>query len=68
MGPVPGRPGFFVAAGGSINGIAGAGGVGKIIAEWILTGAPSIDTHEMNVRRFGPHLKNLNYLTGLFGD
>ncbi len=63
LGPVPGLRGFYVAAGGSINGIAGAGGVGKIIAEWIIEGAPSIDTHEMNVRRFGPHLKDLNYLT-----
>ncbi|MBC8461556.1 MAG: FAD-dependent oxidoreductase, partial [Deltaproteobacteria bacterium] len=63
LGPVPGLRGFYVAAGGSINGIAGAGGVGKLIAEWILEGEPSIDTHEMNVRRFGPHLKDLNYLT-----
>jgi len=63
LGPVPGLRGFFVAAGGSINGIAGAGGVGKLIAEWILEGEPSIDTHEMNIRRFGPHLKNLDYLT-----
>ncbi len=62
LGPVPGLEGFYVAAGGSINGIAGAGGVGKLIAEWILEGESSIDTHEMNVRRFGPHLKDLNYL------
>lgn len=63
LGPVPGVKGFFVAAGGSINGIAGAGGVGKILAEWILEGQPSIDTHEMDVRRFGPHLDDLDYLT-----
>ncbi len=63
LGPVPGLKGFYVAAGGSINGIAGAGGVGKLITEWILEGEPSIDTHEMNVRRFGPHLKNLDYVT-----
>ena len=63
LGPVPGLRGFYVAAGGSINGIAGAGGVGKLIAEWVLEGKPSIDTHEMNVRRFGPHLEDLNYLT-----
>jgi len=63
LGPVPGLKGFLVAAGGSINGIAGAGGVGKLITEWILEGEPSIDTHEMNVRRFGPHLKDLNYVT-----
>ena len=63
LGPVPGLKGFVVAAGGSINGIAGAGGVGKLISEWILEGEPSIDTHEMNIRRFGPHLTNLDYLT-----
>ncbi len=63
LGPVPGLRGFFVAAGGSINGIAGAGGVGKLTAEWILEGAPSIDTHEMNVRRFGSHWGDLGYLT-----
>jgi len=63
LGPVPGLRGFYVAAGGSINGIAGAGGVGKLLAEWILEGAPSIDTHEMNIRRFGPHLKDLKYVT-----
>jgi len=63
LGPVPGLKGFLVAAGGSINGIAGAGGVGKLICEWILEGEPSIDTHEMNIRRFGPHLKNLDYVT-----
>lgn len=63
LGPVPGLKGFLVAAGGSINGIAGAGGVGKLISEWILEGEPSIDTHEMNIRRFGPHLKNLDYVT-----
>jgi 4-methylaminobutanoate oxidase (formaldehyde-forming) len=63
LGPVPGLRGFYVAAGGSINGIAGAGGVGKLIAEWILEGAPSIDTHEMNIRRFGAHLTPGDYLT-----
>lgn len=55
LGPIPGRPGFFIAAGMSLNGIAGAGGVGKIISEWIVEGAPSVDTHEFDVRRFGEH-------------
>ena len=53
LGPVPGRPGFWVAAGMSINGIAGAGGVGRVMAEWILEGAPSFDVSELDVRRFG---------------
>ena len=62
LGPVPGLGGFFVAAGGSINGIVGAGGVGKTLAEWILEGDTEIDVHELDVRRFGPHLANVPYL------
>jgi 4-methylaminobutanoate oxidase (formaldehyde-forming) len=58
LGPVPGRPGLWVAAGMSINGIAGAGGVGRVMAEWILEGEPSIDVWELNVRRFGAHLRD----------
>jgi len=61
MGPVPGLKGFYVAAGGSDNGIAGGGGVGMLMAEWILEGETSIDTHEMNVRRFGPHLTDTSF-------
>ncbi len=62
LGPVPGLHGFFVAAGGSINGIVGAGGVGKTLAEWILEGDTEIDVHELDVRRFGPHLAHTPYL------
>jgi glycine cleavage system T protein len=61
LGPVPGRPGLWVAAGMSINGIAGAGGVGRVMAEWILEGEPSIDVWELNVRRFGAHLGDRRY-------
>jgi sarcosine dehydrogenase len=62
LGPVPGRPGFWVAAGMSINGVAGAGGVGRVMAEWILEGEPSVDVSELNVRRFGAHLRNRGYV------
>ena len=57
LGPMPGLRGFFVAAGGSINGIVGAGGVGKTLAEWILEGDTEIDVHELDVRRFRPVLR-----------
>ena len=56
LGPVPTVPGMWVAAGMSLNGIAGAGGVGRVMAEWIVEGAPSIDVSEMNVRRFGTYM------------
>jgi 4-methylaminobutanoate oxidase (formaldehyde-forming) len=62
LGPVPEVHGFFVAAGGSINGIVGAGGVGRTMAEWILEGDTGIDVHELDVRRFGPHLAHKPYL------
>ena len=61
LGPVPGRRGLWVAAGMSINGIAGAGGVGRVMAEWILEGEPSIDVWELNVRRFGAYLGDRRY-------
>jgi glycine cleavage system T protein len=47
--------GFFVAAGFCAHGIAGAGGVGKVIAEWIVDGAPELDVWKMDIRRFGGH-------------
>jgi glycine cleavage system aminomethyltransferase T/glycine/D-amino acid oxidase-like deaminating enzyme len=61
LGPVPGLRGFWVAAGMSLNGIAGAGGTGRLMAEWIVDGEPSIDVAEMNVRRFGPHFADKNF-------
>ena len=47
-------PGFFVAAGFCAHGLAGAGGIGKVMAEWILAGEPAMDVWEMDIRRFGP--------------
>lgn len=61
LGPVPDAPGMWVAAGMSLNGIAGAGGVGRVVAEWIIEGAPSFDVSEMNVRRFGAYLRDTNF-------
>lgn len=45
--------GFFVAAGFCAHGIAGAGGIGKVMAEWIIDGEPSMDLWHMDIRRFG---------------
>ena len=45
--------GFFVAAGFCAHGIAGAGGIGKVMAEWIVAGDPGMDVWHMDVRRFG---------------
>jgi 4-methylaminobutanoate oxidase (formaldehyde-forming) len=53
--------GFFVAAGFCAHGLAGAGGIGRVMAEWILTGEPPLDVWEMDIRRFGPHYRSPSY-------
>ena len=50
--------GLFVAAGFCAHGLAGAGGIGKVMAEWIDAGEPSLDLWSMDVRRFGPHYRS----------
>ena len=46
--------GFWVAAGFCAHGIAGSGGMGQLLAQWIIDGQPGLDTWEMDSRRFGP--------------
>jgi heterotetrameric sarcosine oxidase gamma subunit len=53
--------GFFVAAGFSAHGIAGAGGIGRQVASWIVDGQPELDLWKMDVRRFGPAYRSRDY-------
>jgi len=53
--------GFYVAAGFCAHGLAGAGGIGRVMAEWMLGGEPSTDVWEMDIRRFGPHFRSPSY-------
>ena len=53
--------GLFVAAGFCAHGLAGAGGIGKVMAEWILAGEPPIDVAEMDIRRFGLQYRSPRY-------
>jgi glycine cleavage system aminomethyltransferase T/glycine/D-amino acid oxidase-like deaminating enzyme len=53
LGPMPGVPGFWMAAGLSLNGFGGAGGIGKTIAEWVTTGETELDVHGYRAWRFG---------------
>jgi 4-methylaminobutanoate oxidase (formaldehyde-forming) len=53
--------GFFVAAGFCAHGIAGAGGVGKVMADWIVNGEPEYDVWKMDIRRFGRHHRSRRY-------
>ena len=53
--------GFFVAAGFSAHGIAGAGGIGRQVASWIVDGQPELDLWKMDIRRFGPAYRSPSY-------
>lgn len=44
---------FYVAAGFCAHGIAAGGGVGKMMAEWIVEGEPSLDLWRLDIRRLG---------------
>jgi 4-methylaminobutanoate oxidase (formaldehyde-forming) len=54
MGKAPELDNFFVAT-GFLYGIAAGGGAGKMMAEWILEGRPSLDLWPLDVRRFAFH-------------
>ena len=45
--------GFWVATGGCAHGLAGAGGIGKVMGEWIVDGQPEWDVWPLHLRRFG---------------
>ena len=52
IGESPDVRGFWVA---EAVWVTHSAGVGRAVAEWIATGAPSIDLHECDVNRFQPH-------------
>jgi 4-methylaminobutanoate oxidase (formaldehyde-forming) len=60
LGPTDVR-GFWTAAGFCAHGLAGAGGMGKLVAEWIIEGTPSLDTWHMDSRRFGRNYHSREY-------
>jgi len=53
--------GFWVAAGGCAHGLAGAGGVGKVMGEWIVDGRPEWDVWPLDLRRFGAQYRDREY-------
>jgi 4-methylaminobutanoate oxidase (formaldehyde-forming) len=54
--------GFWVACAFCAHGLAGAGGIGKAMAEWIIEGTPEWDCWRLDVRRFGPHYVSQKFI------
>eukprot|EP00041_Stephanoeca_diplocostata_P030363 m.917961 g.917961 ORF g.917961 m.917961 type:complete len:877 (+) comp23739_c0_seq7:230-2860(+) len=52
VGEAPTLKNYFVAAGMNSIGILSGGGIGRVLAQWITTGAPDVDVTHMNVDRF----------------
>ena len=62
LGEAPELRNFYVACGFNSIGIGSSGGAGKMLAEWIVNGHPSMDLWEVDVRRMQPFQGNARYL------
>jgi 4-methylaminobutanoate oxidase (formaldehyde-forming) len=65
LGPVPGVHGLFMAAGLSLNGFGGAGGIGKSLTELITAGETELDLYAYRPWRFGPVHRDYRYVAEL---
>src|SRR3990172_5838447 len=61
LGPMAGARGMWIAAGISLNGYGGAGGIGKLMAEWIIEGEAPLDVYAYRATRFGYYYTNPEY-------
>jgi 4-methylaminobutanoate oxidase (formaldehyde-forming) len=62
MGEAPNLKRFFVAAGFNSLGILSGGGVGHVMARWIVDGRPPMDVWSVNLRRMHPWQDNDRFL------
>src|SRR5439155_309193 len=65
VGPMPGVPGLYIAAGLSLNGFGGAGGIGRALAELITGGEAEPDLYSYRPWRFGPVHRDARYAAEL---
>jgi 4-methylaminobutanoate oxidase (formaldehyde-forming) len=61
LGPVPGVRGFWLAAGLSLNGFGGAGGLGKALAELVTEGHAEVDVQPYRPWRFGGPYRDADF-------
>ncbi len=60
LGPTAVR-GFWAACAFCAHGLAGAGGIGKVMAEWIVDGHPEWDMWRLDARRYGSQYNSQQY-------
>ncbi|HWE20143.1 MAG TPA: FAD-dependent oxidoreductase [Hyphomicrobiaceae bacterium] len=61
VGEAPELQNYFVAAGLNSIGILTAGGIGRLLAHWIVTGAPDMDVTPINIDRLQRYQANPEY-------
>ena len=62
VGEAPSVQGFFIAAGFNSIGVQSSGGVGKVMADWVMNGNPGRDFSDVDVRRIHAFQNNSRYL------
>jgi 4-methylaminobutanoate oxidase (formaldehyde-forming) len=65
IGPMPGVRGFWMAAGLSLNGFGGGGGIGRSVAGWITTGDPGVDIAPYRAWRFADVYRDPEFAAAL---
>ncbi len=61
IGEAPELANFFVAAGLNSLGILQGGGIGRLVANWIVDGLPDLDVAELHIDRFQRYQSNRAY-------
>lgn len=61
VGEAPELRNYFVAAGLNSIGILTGGGLGRVVAQWIVDGRPDVDVTGMNIDRFHPYQMTPEY-------
>jgi 4-methylaminobutanoate oxidase (formaldehyde-forming) len=61
VGPAPELKNFFVCAGLNSIGIITGGGMGRVVAHWLMTGRPDVDVSYMHIDRLHAYQGNREY-------
>jgi 4-methylaminobutanoate oxidase (formaldehyde-forming) len=61
VGPAPELKNFFVCAGLNSIGVLTGGGMGRVVANWVMTGKPDVDVSYMNIDRLHGYQANPEY-------
>ena len=61
VGEAPELRNYFVAAGLNSVGILTGGGIGRVVAQWIVDGRPDVDVTGMNIDRLRPYQADPEY-------